>query len=92
MKNRGLTRSAMTRLLTAFLIVHLTAVIAFSQTLTFAVVGDTGEEGKEQRAIAAQMNNYRNTKGKFDIALLLGDNIYPGWCRQWSGKGFRRAV
>lgn len=77
MKKRGLTRSTMTRWLTALLLVHLIATIAFSQSLTFAVVGDTGETGSQQRAIATQMNKYRNTKGSFDVVLLLGDNIYP---------------
>ncbi|HYJ86070.1 MAG TPA: metallophosphoesterase [Pyrinomonadaceae bacterium] len=86
MKDFRLTRIAWAHVLSALLLVNLTALVAVSQSLTFAVVGDTGEEGKDQRAIAAQMNNYRNTKGKFDSVLLLGDNIYPDGI----GKGLEK--
>ena len=87
MKKQALSRSTIAILLTAVLLFHLTNVITVSQSLTFAVVGDTGESGAEQRAIAAQMNNQR-IKRKFDVALLLGDNIYPDGIGQGLEKEF----
>ena len=60
----------------AILIILLTAAIAFSQSLTFGVVGDTGEPNRDLTAIAQQMNNYHVNKGKLDFVLLLGDNVY----------------
>ena len=51
MKEFRLTRNLGAHLLTALLLVNLTALVGASQSLTFAVVGDTGEEGKDQRAM-----------------------------------------
>lgn len=60
----------------AISIILLTAAIALSQSLTFGVVGDTGEPTRDLNAIAQQMNNYHMSKGKLDFVLLLGDNVY----------------
>lgn len=61
----------------AFLIVVLSSAIAFSQTLTFAVVGDTGQANKAVKAIGEQMSSYHTNKSRMEFVLLLGDNIYP---------------
>lgn len=77
MEKPGPNRRTVGMLGIALLLVNFTAVLVAAQTQTFAVIGDTGSEGKDQLAIAAQMNNYRKTKTQFDFVLLLGDNIYP---------------
>ena len=47
------------------------------QSLTFAVIGDSGDGSKAQYAIAKQMLDHRQ-KTPFDFILMLGDNIYGG--------------
>jgi hypothetical protein len=44
-------------------------------SVKFAVIGDSGEPGKGQTAIAAQMANWRS-KYPFEFVLMLGDNLY----------------
>lgn len=44
-------------------------------SLKFAVIGDTGQPGSGQRAIARQMVNWR-TRFPFEFALMTGDNLY----------------
>jgi hypothetical protein len=44
-------------------------------SVKFAVIGDSGEPGKGQTAIAAQMANWR-TKYPFEFVLMMGDNLY----------------
>lgn len=46
-------------------------------SLTFAVIGDSGDGSKEQLAIAKQLVAARK-KTPFDFVLMLGDNIYGG--------------
>jgi predicted phosphodiesterase len=41
----------------------------------FAVLGDTGTGGREQREVAAKVEQYRQLT-RFDFAIMLGDNIY----------------
>jgi len=41
----------------------------------FAVIGDSGEPGSGQRAVAAQMAAWRD-RFPFEFALMLGDNLY----------------
>ena len=43
----------------------------------FAVLGDTGTGGKPQYETAAQLARYRSVF-PFEVALLLGDNLYGG--------------
>jgi 3',5'-cyclic AMP phosphodiesterase CpdA len=43
----------------------------------FAVIGDSGTGGRDQYAIAEQMENFRQ-QVKFDFVIMLGDNIYGG--------------
>jgi 3',5'-cyclic AMP phosphodiesterase CpdA len=46
-------------------------------SLKFAVIGDTGQPGSGQTAIATQMAAWR--KGfPFEFALMMGDNLYGG--------------
>src|SRR5689334_14710015 len=54
-----------------------TAVQDKPKSLSFAVIGDSGDGSKEQYAIAKQMLAYRE-KTPFDSVLMLGDNIYGG--------------
>jgi hypothetical protein len=44
-------------------------------SLRFAAFGDSGTGGQEQRALALVMERYRRELG-FELALMLGDNIY----------------
>ena len=46
-----------------------------SGSLKFAVIGDSGEPGRGQVAVAAQMAKWRE-KFKFDFVLMMGDNLY----------------
>lgn len=65
-------------IIATFLTLFLWCGIALAQTpVIFGVAGDTGERGKAQREVAARMKTYRDTKGRFDTVLLLGDNVYP---------------
>ncbi len=71
--------------LVAFLLLTISRPIAFADDpLTFSVIGDSGEIGSKQRRIAAQMKHYRDTNGRFDFVLMLGDNIY----NDGIGRGF----
>jgi predicted phosphodiesterase len=45
------------------------------QTITFAVIGDTGTGDEAQLAVARQMVKQRE-KTPFEFVLMLGDNIY----------------
>jgi 3',5'-cyclic AMP phosphodiesterase CpdA len=47
------------------------------ESLSFAVIGDSGNGSPAQYAIAKQMLAYRQ-KTSFDFVLMLGDNIYEG--------------
>ena len=44
-------------------------------SLRFAVIGDAGTGGDEQLAIARQLARFRD-KVPFELALMLGDNLY----------------
>src|SRR5688572_21727703 len=44
-------------------------------SVKFAVIGDSGQPGKGQNAIAAQMANW-HTKYPFEFVLMMGDNLY----------------
>jgi predicted phosphodiesterase len=44
-------------------------------SLKFAVIGDSGQPGGGQTAIAAQMTNWR-TRFPFEFVLMTGDNLY----------------
>jgi 3',5'-cyclic AMP phosphodiesterase CpdA len=54
-----------------------TAIQDNPKSLSFAVIGDSGDGSKAQAAIAKQMLAYRE-KTPFDFVLMLGDNIYGG--------------
>jgi len=69
-------------LIAAALAVH----VATAQQLTlpnqkdsvhFAVIGDSGTGGSDQRQVAQQLTAIRNTF-PFDIVLMMGDNLYGG--------------
>src|SRR5262249_59232918 len=47
------------------------------KSLIFAAIGDSGDGGKGQYAIAQRMVDYRR-KAPIDFILMLGDNIYGG--------------
>ena len=80
----------MRRVSSALLIVLLSSAIALSQTLTFAVVGDTGEPNTDLKAIAQQMSSYHTNKSRFEFVLLLGDNIYSNGVGQGLVVHFER--
>ena len=44
-------------------------------SLKFAVIGDSGQPGSGQTAIATQMTNWR-TRFPFEFVLMTGDNLY----------------
>jgi 3',5'-cyclic AMP phosphodiesterase CpdA len=44
-------------------------------SVKFAVIGDSGQPGKGQNAIARQMANWR-TRFPFEFVLMMGDNLY----------------
>jgi hypothetical protein len=44
-------------------------------SVKFAVIGDSGQPGKGQDAVARQMTAWR-TKFPYDFVLMLGDNLY----------------
>ena len=46
-------------------------------SVRFAVLGDTGTGGSDQVAVGKQLATFR-TAFKFDVVLLLGDNLYGG--------------
>jgi predicted phosphodiesterase len=46
-------------------------------SVRFAAIGDMGNGGKEQYAVAGQMATYRG-KFPFDFVLMLGDNLIGG--------------
>src|SRR5688572_28147744 len=46
-----------------------------TDSVKFAVIGDSGQPGKGQDAIARQMVNWR-TKFPFEFVLMTGDNLY----------------
>jgi predicted phosphodiesterase len=46
-----------------------------SNSVRFAVVGDTGTGDREQYQVAQEMETYRQKVG-FDFVIMLGDNIY----------------
>ena len=55
----------------------------------FAVLGDTGTGGKAQYETGAQMETYRQLF-PFQVALLLGDNMYGGESRLDFERKFER--
>jgi len=46
-------------------------------SLKFAVIGDSGEPGTGQDAVAGQMTNWRK-RFPFEFAVMMGDNLYGG--------------
>jgi hypothetical protein len=46
-----------------------------ADSVKFAVIGDSGQPGKGQDAIAQQMNAWR-TKFPYEFVLMMGDNLY----------------
>ncbi len=81
-------------LLSLFLSLCALAVYAFPQdsgvvknSLTFAVIGDTGTGDEAQRAVAAQMI-LLHEKTPFSFALMLGDNIYETGNSSYIGPRF----
>ena len=44
-------------------------------SVKFAVIGDSGQPGRGQNAIASQMNNWRS-RFPFEFVLMTGDNLY----------------
>src|SRR6187402_1579277 len=44
-------------------------------SIKFAVIGDSGEPGPGQQAVAQQMVQWR-TKFPFTFTLMMGDNLY----------------
>jgi hypothetical protein len=48
-----------------------------SRSIKFAVIGDSGRGSKEQREVAARMNEYRQ-RFDYKFVLMVGDNIYEG--------------
>ena len=48
-----------------------------SESVRFAVIGDSGTGAKDQYRLAGQMEAYRQ-KINFDFVIMLGDNIYGG--------------
>jgi predicted MPP superfamily phosphohydrolase len=48
-----------------------------SNSVRFAVIGDSGTGDHEQYQVAEKMEAYRQ-KVKFDFVIMLGDNIYGG--------------
>ena len=44
-------------------------------SVKFAVIGDSGQPGKGQDAVARQMTNWR-TKFPYEFVLMTGDNLY----------------
>jgi 3',5'-cyclic AMP phosphodiesterase CpdA len=73
----------MRRALAAFVLVWLPLAAAAQElrlpnkdgSVKFAVIGDSGEPGPGQRAVAAQMAAWRD-RFKFTFALMAGDNLY----------------
>jgi len=48
-----------------------------SGSVRFAVIGDSGTGNKEQYEVAQELERYRQAV-KFDVVIMLGDNIYGG--------------
>src|SRR5207248_2202115 len=48
-----------------------------SNSVRFAVIGDSGTGEREQYDVAQLMESYRKVV-KFDFVIMLGDNIYGG--------------
>ncbi len=67
----------LTVLVVLFGCVRLNLAHHTASTLTFAVIGDSGDGSKEQAMIAKQLVAARQ-KTPFDFILMLGDNIYGG--------------
>ena len=44
-------------------------------SVKFAIIGDSGQPGRGQTAIAGQMASWR-TRFPFDVVLMMGDNLY----------------
>jgi hypothetical protein len=73
----------MRRALVAFVLVCLPLVAAGQElrlpnkdgSVKFAVIGDTGEPGPGQRAVASQMTAWRG-RFPFTFSLMAGDNLY----------------
>jgi hypothetical protein len=73
----------MRRVLFSILLLLLTGPLAAQDlklplkdgSVKFAVLGDTGTGGSDQRAVASMLASHR-AKVPFEFALLLGDNLY----------------
>src|SRR5688572_8398741 len=80
-----MTGGIMRRVLLAILLLALTGSLSAQDlklpltdgSVKFAVLGDTGTGSSQQAVIGKMVATYR-TKFPFDIALLLGDNLYGG--------------
>src|SRR6187401_2675690 len=46
-------------------------------SLKFAIIGDSGQTGSGQTAVATQMADWRK-RFPFEFALMMGDNLYGG--------------
>jgi 3',5'-cyclic AMP phosphodiesterase CpdA len=64
-------------LLVYLALVSTAPVVSMQETLTFAVIGDSGTTGQAQQKVARQMKDYYDNRHKFEFVLLLGDNVYP---------------
>lgn len=85
MKTRTMLRIRATFIAAILALIFSSLQVLAQEPLTFAVIGDTGEPTQPQRDIALRMKAYRDTRGRFDFVLMLGDNIYDDGV----GRGFR---
>jgi predicted phosphodiesterase len=60
-----------------------------SDSLRFAVIGDSGTGESAQFEVARQMENYRKVVG-YDFVIMLGDNIYGGHSPQDFARKFEQ--
>jgi predicted MPP superfamily phosphohydrolase len=75
----------MRRVLLSILLLALTGPLAAQDvklpnkdgSVKFAVLGDTGTGGSDQYAVGKQMMNFK-AKFPFELAIMLGDNLYGG--------------
>ena len=59
------------------------------RVLRFAVIGDSGWGGREQRALARRMCRFRR-RHPFDLVFTTGDNVYPDGARRHFRRTFFR--
>ena len=56
------------------------------EAIVFGVIGDTGDVTTGLRGVAREMLAYRRDRARFDLVLMLGDNIY----RDGVGRGIQK--